>query len=148
MYVYADRSKLQARSRYIVTACDGNKVKLRRFTSQLIGGKEYDSNLQEIYKVPSHDNVHIPTDDESSDEENAVTVGDRVEEETKTDASTEDTGDESGGDVSDFSDLDDDAYDVQDATFVPPERLSPQPHRMDRERRPTKKVDRYGEWAN
>ena len=50
VFVYEDKNKLQARKRYLVTAVDGNKVKLRRFTEQLLGGKEYDSIYRKYTK--------------------------------------------------------------------------------------------------
>ena len=68
VYVHTDRSKTTARQRYLVTSICGNMVKLRKFTAQLFGTKEYDAKLQEIYKVPSFDDtILVDREDSSSD---------------------------------------------------------------------------------
>ena len=159
VFVYTDRNKLQARKRYLVTHMDGDKVKLRRFTEHLLGNKEYDSNLQEIYKVPSLDDKYLPSDDNDSsdDEPRAVTTkeksvqlqeyipsSDNVFEQdiTSDDDNESHVGDDTGGSQEDDSEGDGD--DERDETFrAPANTRVPLTPRI-RERRATKSIDRYG----
>ena len=72
VYLYNDRSKLVPRKRYLVTGISGDWVTLRRFTENLLGGKEYKAKLRECYSVPSIEESPLPelNEDSSSDEEN------------------------------------------------------------------------------
>ena len=154
VYVYNDRSKISARQRYIVTNMDGKWITLRKFTNNLFSNKEYQAKLQEIYKVPSFDDVCLPAlvlNESSEDEEHyggtdrdstsASNISPKVhlnsshEEESTASlrddddtwvpgASDEDGSEGSGGPV-----------------VTPPRNLT-----MDRQKRARKKPERYGTW--
>lgn len=59
VYFYRDRKKTAARQRYLITRHIGDSVKMRRFTFNLLGTKEYTAKLTEIYKVPSMESVEL-----------------------------------------------------------------------------------------
>ena len=159
VFVYSDGNKLQARKRYIVTSIEGDKVKLRRFADQQLGNKEYDSNLLEIYRVPSLEDQHLSTDEDSSEEEFqlAPTVPDEEEfhlartvpDEAvpENEAVDESTESEEDGDIEDEEEdtSGSDTVDDQDETFHVPAHITPAT--MTREPRTKKAVNRYGEWA-
>ena len=158
VFVYSDGGKLQARKRYIVTAIEGNKVKLRRFADQQLGSKEYDSNLQEIYRVPSLDDQHLSSGDEGSSEDedkfNSVhternivttTVPEEESEDTVSDQEDEEPGEELSEEEDEGGESEDESAEDNDSTFQVPMNI--QPATMVRERRVTRDIDRYGEWT-
>lgn len=158
VFVYADRNKLHARKRYIVSAVNGDKVKLRRFTEQLLGGKEYDSNQQEIYKVPSIVETVLPDndDEDSSDEHymNTAPISDTAthmtEDTTEENSQSEDSDNDSDSVThphpSDSESDEEEVYDDKDPTFIAPRNVTPA--KMTRQRRATKSVDCYGDWVS
>ena len=153
VFVHTDRSKLQARQRYLVTQVNDNKVKLRRFADKLLGAKEYDSNLQEIYLVPSIENQTLPSEiDDSSDDDNDLhptinpqkaETGEREE----TDVSDDEEPEVFDNSITDSSSTDSslETDHPEDKTLTPPANLSPA--KMMREQRVRKKTDRYGDWV-
>ena len=70
VYLYTDRDKTKARPRYLVTSLSGDWCKLRRFTTTLIGIREYDARIEECYQVPHiDDRILAEPKDEDSDSE-------------------------------------------------------------------------------
>ena len=150
VFCYSDGDKLQARKRYLVTAVNGEKVKLRRFAEQRLGHKEYDSNLREIYKVPVLEDITLPTDEESTSEEEQ-TCDSIPYMLTRNTPSTQALSSESDVDTDDptreYSEESDNVFDDEaaDPTFQAPVDI--QPATMTRERRVTRPIDRYGDWT-
>ena len=70
VYVTKDREKVQPRPRYLVTSIDNNWVKMRRFSKNLFGTKEYDAKLTEIYSVPSFDSLNLSEENDNEDSDN------------------------------------------------------------------------------
>ena len=157
VFVYTDRDKLQARKRYLVVSVEGNKVKLRRFTNQLIGSKEYDSNLQEIYKVPSLEDRYLPVEDNSSSEEEYPTLRSKPNTEESVAQHTSELSDDVYEDDDDLNNSEEDDSDElsdqpeepdeqkDDPTFTTPKNVTPA--KMTRERRQTKNPNWFGEWV-
>ena len=154
VFIYSEGNKLLARKRYLVTAIDGNNVKLRRFADQRLGNKEYDSNLQEIYCVPSLDDNHLSIDDESTSDDECIaeylppphknTATNSTERLQEYVTDSDEIASLSSDDLSDSTIAsDDDREDTTDTTFQAPMNIEPATPVI-RERRATKKVDRYG----
>lgn len=152
VYVYSDKSKLQARKRYMVTSVQGSCANIRRFTEQLISGKEYEVHLDEIYKVPALENVELKSEEESSDDE--LFMISQRQQETLTDynngsenhsASVVSSGGDADTEAETESDSDSDgASDTdRDLTFRAPANLALAPATV-RPQRIKKKVDLYG----
>lgn len=71
VYVMKDRNKTAPRPRYLVTSIRNGWVKMRRFSKNLFGSKEYDAKTTEIYSVPTIDSLDLSHEYEvnESDEE-------------------------------------------------------------------------------
>jgi hypothetical protein len=75
VYVKSERSKLQARDKYIVTSLSGGTCKIHKFTNSQIRGKVYDMKICELYPIssnvqdqprqPAYDNADIGSSDDS-----------------------------------------------------------------------------------
>jgi len=69
VYLYSDRNKSQARSRYLVVSLDGEWCFIKKFTGGQLRASSYKVKLAEIYLVPKglRDlpvNEHLPSDDD------------------------------------------------------------------------------------
>ena len=147
VYVYSDKSKLHARKRYLVTSIQGNNAKIRRFTEQLIGIKEYDVKLEEIYKVPSLEDANPQSEEESSGDEWFMTpqqqdYNSSSENHSAPVLSSEEDAD-TEGETESGSYSDSDHANDRDLTFRAPANLAFAPA-VRRPQRTRKKVDRYG----
>ena len=148
--MYSDKSKLEARKRYLVTSTQGSRAKIRRFSEQLIGGKEYDVHLDEIYKVPSLEDVKLESEEESSDDETFMKPQQQQETLVFHNNAYENhvasvSSSEGSADTESETDSDSDSAEDTDLTFHAPVTLSPAT--MIRPQRIKKKLERYGEWT-
>lgn len=78
VYLYSDRSKLQARSRYLVTSVDHPWCYIRKFIGSQLRKTSYKVKLSECYRVPQALCTFHPTSvppDELSDEDSPVASG-------------------------------------------------------------------------
>ena len=170
VYLYTDRDKTKARPRYLVTKVSEDWCKLRRFTTTLLGGKEYDARLEECYQVPHIDNLILPNleEEESSDSDNytpderdpiiptlkktpARTLDREIRQSDSNESSESSDNEEHDDDEQEDSpDLDNDRdseqEELQDPNFVPPKNTTPAV--MERGRRENRAApDRYGDWV-
>ena len=156
VYVYADRSKVNARQRYMVTAIQGENIKLKKFTETLFGVKEYDAKLSEVYLVPSTENLYLPSGDDyssSDDDQLHQRIPMKNRKETRRDRiriSSEEEAEEEleeEEDEENYADIDDQSEesDHSDPTVEAPRNLAPA--MMTRQNRMKKQPDRFGEWV-
>lgn len=160
VFLYADRNKVTARERYLVTAINGDDVKIRKFCKKLFGLKEYDTKLSEMYCVPSLEDSGLPRrecDDSSSDDDIPYlqTLPDQAKSNKPKDPAVSDTDDtsESDDEISVSSEYNtpsdtsvfEDQEERDDPTFPEPRNLIPST--MERGKRKRKKPDRYGHWS-
>jgi hypothetical protein len=164
VYVYKDRSKTNARQRYLVTSVTTEWVTLRKFTENLFNGKEYKAKLSEIYKVPSfdevkfHNKVHeVSTDDDDDNINYPDPISDSQPDE-RVSSDDESAGEQSLTDSGDDTDADNEEEDIPfvhegrpgrysyDPVVTPPNNLTPAT--MDRPERVRKKPDKYGSWTS
>ena len=61
VYIISDRSKSQARDRYLVTSIDNNWCYIRKFSGSQLRASSYKVKLSECYLVRGHVSTRIPT---------------------------------------------------------------------------------------
>ena len=140
VYLYAERSKLSARDRYLVVSIDGGFCGLRKFTHRQFRNKVYNVRLSDVYPVVKS-GVHVSEgpirgmagDSESSgDEEDMIPVDVGIQ--------------EAPGGIT----LGDQESDIDISFAVPDTGLDAHPvssEALGRPRRRVKCPDRYGEWT-
>lgn len=72
VYLYCDRDKSKARSRYIITAIGGDWCYIKKFTGRQIRASSYKVKLTECYRVPCEIQdlkpyLSLPDDEDSED---------------------------------------------------------------------------------
>ena len=98
VYLVSERSKLQARDKYLVTSVSGDQCTLRKFTRQQFRNKEYQVPLHAVYPIVKHSVNPLPpsciesssdSDDDdivaASEELGEVVDGNKEEEESEDD---------------------------------------------------------------
>ena len=168
VFVHTDRNKISARQRYIVTSIDGNNVKLRKFTKALFGVKEYEAKLQEIYTVPVIESCELPEKptDSSSDEDYVQqqnsksrltpdVISDTYTNNIQSDSEPENDESNDHQELGETSEEEEDEQESPrrrtsrysyDPVFVSPPGI--RPASVEREKRITKKPERYGTWSS
>ena len=61
VYIVSDRSKSQARDRYLVTSIDNNWCYIRKFSGSQLRASSYKVKLSECYLVRGHVSTNVPT---------------------------------------------------------------------------------------
>ena len=80
VYLVAERSKLQARDKYLVTSIVGDSCKLRKFTRHQFRKKEYVVPLRAVYAIVSESTVpNIPPQESSDSDDDDYVVATNVE---------------------------------------------------------------------
>ena len=80
VYIVSDRSKSQARDRYLVTSIDNNWCYIRKFSGSQLRASSYKVKLSEIYLVGGHVSTRIPMyrreviDSDDADDISPVTI--------------------------------------------------------------------------
>ena len=80
VYLASERSKLQARDKYLVTRIQDDSCTVRKFTRQQFRKKEYLVPLRDVYPIVNHPScVSPPAVEESSDtDDDALDVAENV----------------------------------------------------------------------
>ena len=84
VYVYTDRDKNVPRSRYLVTAIDGEWCHIRKFIGETLRASSYKVKMYEVYKVPAqtinvsyhHESDSPESDSERDDHHDVVVIND------------------------------------------------------------------------
>ena len=80
VYIVSDRSKSQARDRYLVTSIDNNWCYIRKFSGSQLRASSYKVKLSEIYLVGGHVSTRMPMyrreviDSDDADDIGPVTI--------------------------------------------------------------------------
>ena len=159
VYVYQDRNKTTARQRYMITSINQDMVKMRKFTTQLFGTKEYEAKLTEIFKVPSIESTMLPAWSEDTQSEDTDSREESLPHQltaSSSSDSTQSSTDEESTNNTESNDSSDSEHSnsprrrhgnySQDPDVTPPTDLAPAT--MQREKRNRKEPNRYGSWIS
>ena len=79
VYLYDDKSKLSARSRYIVISIDGDSCNIKKFTRQYLGASTYTVKLRDCFKVQEElSDVDLPPYPRNVGDDSTVIISEGV----------------------------------------------------------------------